>query len=260
MNILNLAAIGFGILGAICYFDDQGKAESIAASIRDTARKEAIPKVNAFDKLNLEFKRSDAQRIMNEFNRTEQAKIETAFNSDPDAKKAVVELNKLTKQYNAAKKAVKNFKPDTVQIGAGSGDSAVAVSISNDSQKSVLESELVKVSAEKDAADAAVKEIKRSIAEKITNERPLAHTEAIENFNKLDSEYKEMTRQNNKLVEDLLKDDEWRHKEFVKNFQETHQFGEIIGKAVIFSIVPLLALFLIWKDAIQKITILKEVI
>lgn len=260
MNILTLVMVTAGAAYGIGAIDNANKTQTIANAIRSAARDKASDGVGWFNEAQLEWKKNDAARILRQFKTAEKSKITQAFNSDDAAKTAVKNLNRINKQYDAAKKAVDNFKGNNVSVAVGSGDNAAAVSIQDDSQKVILEAKLADISAERDAAKEAVDDIRKAIADKITDERPIEHTEAIEALKKAEADYNEAVNSNRMTVEHLLNDREWRHKEFVKAYQANHSEAELIGKACIMSILPVAALVYIWKGTLEGLTILKEVV
>lgn len=260
MNISTLVMLTAGAAYGVAVFDNVNKAHTISNSILSAARDKASNGAGWFNEAQLEWRKNDAARILRQFKTAEKSKITQAFNSDNAAKTAVKNLNRLNKQYDAAKKAVDNFKGNNVSVAVGSGDNAAAVNIQDDSQKVILEAKLADISAERDAAKEAVDDIRKAIADKITDERPIEHTEAIEALKKAEQDYNEAVDSNRMTVEHLLSDKEWSHKEFVKAYQANHTEAEVIGKACVMSILPVLALVYIWKDALDGLTILKEVV
>lgn len=260
MNTLTLVMATAGLAYGISAYDNHSKSLTIAESIRSAARSQASNRAGWFNETQLEWKKADAARVLKSFKTAEKSKIAQAFNSDDAAKSAVKNLNRLNKQYDAAKKAVDNFKGNNVSVAVGSGENAAAISIQDDSQKVLLETKLADISAERDAAKEAVDDIRKSIADKITDERPIEHTEAIEALRKAEQEYNEAVDSNRMTVENLLSDKEWCHKEFVKAYQANHTEAEVIGKACIMSILPIAALVYIWKGAFEGLSILKEVV
>ena len=260
MNVLTLVMVTAGVAYGIGAIDDANKTQAVVNSIRSAARDQASNGAGWFNEAQLEWKKNDAARILRSFQSAEKSRITQAFNSDDAAKSAVKNLNRINKQYDAAKKAVDNFKGNNVSVAVGSGDNAAAVSIQDDSQKVILETKLADISAERDAAKETVDDIRKAIADKITDERPIEHTEAIEALKKAEQEYNKAVDSNKMTVEHLLNDKEWRHKEFVKAYQENHTEAEIIGKACIMSALPIAALVYIWKGAFEGLSILKEVV
>lgn len=260
MNTLTLVMATAGLAYGISAYDNHSKTLTIAESIRSAARSQASNRAGWFNETQLEFAKSLAERNVREFQRVEKSKITSTFNLDKTAQEAVRNLNRLNKQYDAAKKAVDNFKGNSVNVAVGSGENAAAVSIQDDSQKVLLENKLADIAAERDAAKDAVNDIRKAIADKITDERPIEHTEALEALRKAENDYNDAVASNKNTVEDLLNNKEWRHKEFVKAYQENHTEAEIIGKACIMSVLPIAALVYIWKGAFEGLSILKEVV
>lgn len=258
MDILTIVAIAGGVVGAISSFDNSNKTRTIAAGIRSEAVKEASNNKNWFDETTLSWKKANAESVLRKFQSEESKRINDAFNSDAGAKEAVRTLNKLNKQYDAAKKAIDNFKGNSVSVAVGSGDNAAAVNITDESQKAILESRLADITAERDTAKEAVHDIRKAIADKITDERPIEHTEAIEICNKAKAEYQDAVKRNQLTVESLFNDNEWRHKQFVKEYQAVHSETELIGKACLMSVLPVAALVIIWKGTFEGLSILKE--
>lgn len=260
MNTLTLVMATAGLACGISAFDNHSKSLTIAESIRSAARSQASNRAGWINETQLKFAKDLAKRNVMDFQRVEKSKITSMFNSDKTAQEAVRNLNRLNKQYDAAKKAVDNFKGNSVNVAVGSGENAAAVSIQDDSQKVLLETKLADIAAERDAAKDTVNDIRKAIADKITDERPIEHTEALEALRKAENDYDDAVASNKNTVEDLLNDKEWRHKEFVKAYQENHTEAEIIGKACIMSALPIAALVYIWKGAFEGLSILKEVV
>lgn len=260
MNTLTLVMATAGLACGISAFDNHSKSLTIAESIRSAARSQASNRTGWINETQLKFAKDLAKRNVMDFQRVEKSKITSMFNSDKTAQEAVRNLNRLNKQYDAAKKAVDNFKGNSVNVAVGSGENAAAVSIQDDSQKVLLETKLADIAAERDAAKDTVNDIRKAIADKITDERPIEHTEALEALRKAENDYDDAVASNKNTVEDLLNDKEWRHKEFVKAYQENHTEAEIIGKACIMSALPIAALVYIWKGAFEGLSILKEVV
>lgn len=259
MDIMEIACIAGGVVAFLCGIDDMSKKNTITSAIKETAKLEASERVGWLDEFKLKNNMNSAKDILDGFKREEERKITSAFNSDPEAKEALKELNKLDKEYEAAKKAVDNFKPSTVKVGAGTGNSAVAVSISNESDKVALEQKLTEVTADRAVAKANVNNIRKDISSKIIEERPYEYQQAVDNFKVAKSEYDNAVTANAKTVDSYLDDEDWVDSEYKKFFRSVHTEGEIVGKACLYSILPIAALVIIWRKAFFGLRILKEV-
>lgn len=259
MDIMEIACIAGGVVALLCGIDDIGKRNTINGAIKETAKLEASERVGWLDEFKLKNNMNSAKDIVDRFEREEERKISAAFDSDPDAKEALKELNKLDKEYEAAKKAVNNFKPSTVKVGAGTGDSSVAVSISNESDKVALEQKLTEVTADRAVAKANVNNIRKDISAKIVEERPYEYQQAMDNYKLAKTEYNNAVEANAKTVDSYLDNDDWVDAEYKKFFRSIHTPGEIIGKACLYSILPVAALIIIWRRAFIGLNILREV-
>lgn len=257
----NVIIIGVAaVAGVLTKMSSDSDAAKMAANIRATARSQASTNANWADEFSISMKRNDALGKLRRFESQERSRIEKAFNDNAEAKTAVKEFNKLNRQYEEAKKAVDNFKPSEVSVSVGSGENSAAVKISDESAKAALDAKLADISAKRKDAKDAVDEIRKMISETVKDERPIEHTDAIDNFKHLDDELKLAKGSNERSVESLLNDKDWTHKEFVKEFQKTHTQAGIIAKGCLYSALPVAALVLIWKGTFSELAILKEVV
>ena len=260
MNVNTIVLVAAGVAGVMTKISEYDNSRTIAANIRATARSKASTNANWADEFSISMKRNDALGKLRRFESQESSRIEKAFNDNEEAKTAVKEFNKLNRQYEEAKKAVDNFKPSEVSVSVGSGENSAAVKISDESAKAALDAKLADISAKRKDAKDAVDEIRKMISETVKDERPIEHTDAIDNFKRLDDELKLAKGSNERSVESLLNDRDWTHKEFVKEFQKTHTQAGIITKGCLYSALPVAALVLIWKGTFKELAVLKEVV
>lgn len=260
MNI-NAIVLGCGLLAdALVLYEENEKTHAISRAIRLSAARKAMNGADWVDVQKLKWDADMAKINLDRYVGEENSRITVKFNQSEEAKEAVKKLNKLTRKYDAVKKIVDNYKPNQTQVAVGNGDSSVAISVEDSSKKADLDLELADITAKKNAAKADVDNIRKAIADEVRDERPIEHTEALEKYNSVKKEYDVAVAKNNQSTQDILDDTDWKHKEFIKEFQARHNAGEIVAKSIVLSIVPAWMLCMIWKEAIGGLNLLKEVV
>lgn len=248
------ALLGFAIAAGAVIISDHNKYTAVKTAVRKKAVKIASEsKTDWMDEFALSSKRSDAKKVLDSFEKAERDRINEIFTSTQAAKDATKAFNKANQAYEAAKKAVTEYKPSQTKVAVGTGDSAISLDMINTDKKAELEMKLAELKAERESAKLAIEDIKRDIASRVREERPIEHTKALEDFNKAAEEYSAAKLKNEKTVSDILSDNEWYNNECRVELKKIYSKGEIVIKAVLLSIIPVATLILIWERAINDI-------
>lgn len=161
--------------------------------------------------------------------------------------------------FTAAKKAVKEYQPDSTSVAVGSGDSAVAISVTNTGKKLELETELAKAQSEFDKANNALSNLNNKISSQIISERSVADYEIISDYGSAKRALDEACTIRASETQKLINDKTWRYDATAKIFASRTTKSDIIGDAIGYSALPAAILAGVWIDAATKISILNKV-
>lgn len=182
----------------------------------------------------------------------DQAKIEVGYkttkSNEESAKKA----------FEEAKKALKNYKPDSTQVAVGSGDSAVAINVQNNSQKAILESNLRDAQSKYDMMRSRRELLDDTINQKVVTSRTPEQLEIMTNESKTYHEYQKTLKEYNKAVDDILTNKDWEYNKLHEFFKKNVTKSDVITNAAGLSAFPVALLVYIWMDAKTKIDLLNK--
>lgn len=200
-----------------------------------------------------------AQKKLDIFNRAEQREMKNRLDLSDEYKVASANASAAKAKIDILKAAIKNAEGDKAAVSVGTGDSAIAVSVSNTGAKAKLESDLAEATAQQKANVDICNKIKSRIAESVRGDRGAEYfaaeqelKEAKETVNLVEGYVKQYKME-------LARNDKFKLKAMVDNVQEAH----IVGAAVAKSVLPAAALYFIWKDAtdnLSKLKMAKEII
>lgn len=223
--------------------------------IRELAEKE-IPEELDDECVDLLAKYEDAKRAADRVRKADalvrkQEKIavgyETAKNNEINAERA----------FKEAKKALKEFKPDSTQVAVGSGESAVAINVQNSGSKVVLENAVRDAQSKYDVMRTKRELLDDTINQKVLTSRTPEQVDILNNESALYWEYKKALEKREQAITDICSDPEWKQDKVSKIFKANVTKGEIITDAIGYSALPIAALVWIWNNAANKIKMLE---
>jgi len=229
--------------------------EVSSAQIRELAENE-IPEEIEDSCIDLLGKYEDARRSADKVRKADamirkQEKIaigyETAKNNEKNAEAA----------FNAAKKALKNFKPDSTQVAVGSGDSAVAINVQNSGAKVALETAVREAQSKYDIMRAKRELLDDTINQKVISSRTPEQIDILNKESAIYWDYKKALDKREQAITDICNNSEWKQEKISKIFKANVTKGEIIADAVGYSALPVAALAWIWNNAVKKIEMLE---
>lgn len=159
--------------------------------------------------------------------------------------------------FEAAKKALKNFKPDSTQVVAGTGENAVAVNIQNSGAKTALELAVKDAQSKYDQARARRELLDDTIANNVNKSLTTEQTDIITKENQAYNAYQKALKERDEAITDICNNAEWKRSKTAALFKKTTTKGDVITEAVGLSALPVAALCYIWVDAANKIKLLE---
>lgn len=165
------------------------------------------------------------------------------------------------KQANAAKakidilkKSIENFESDKTSVAVGSGESAIAVSITNSGAKAKLESDLAEAESLYKANNDIINSIKSQAKARVISERTDEFYNAKQAMDNAKHEVDIVTSKMNNYRYSLKTDSpEITNTAIVRNYSKFN----IIGVATLKSAFPAYLLYKIWTDAINNLKVLE---
>jgi hypothetical protein len=259
MNIKNLIVVaGAVVTGYTCFHRKSVRVSN--EELMELAKDELIKTHPEFDEDILEKSRAvnDALAKYNVLKNAENAKRKTMMSSE-EYLTARTNKDAAESVFAAAKKAVKEYQPDSTSVAVGSGDSAVAISVTNTGKKLELDTELAKAQSEFDKAQNMLTNLNNKINSQIISERSVEDYETVSNYESakraLDVSCAAKVAEERKLVNDT----NWRYDAIAKTYASRVTKSDIIGDAIGYSALPAAILAGIWIDAATKISILNKV-
>lgn len=182
----------------------------------------------------------------------DQAKIEVGYSTAVSNEKSAKEA------FDAAKKALKDFKPDSTQVAVGSGESAVAINVQNSGQKVLLESNLRDAQSKYDMMKARRELLDDTINQKVVTSRTPEQLDIMSAESKAYHEYQSTLKEYNKQVDQIMNNDDWKYRQLNDIYKRNVTKTDVITDAIGLSAFPVAILVYIWSDAIVKIGLLNK--
>ena len=182
----------------------------------------------------------------------DQAKIEVGYQTAVSNEKSAKEA------FDAAKKALKNFKPDSTQVAVGSGESAVAINVQNSGQKVLLESNLRDAQSKYDMMKARRELLDDTINQKVITSRTPEQLDIMAAESKAYRDYQGTLKEYNKQVDQIMNDDDWKYRQLNDIYKRNVTKTDVITDAIGLSAFPVAILVYIWSDAMVKIRLLNK--
>lgn len=182
----------------------------------------------------------------------DQAKIEIGYSTAVSNEKSAKEA------FDAAKKALKDFKPDSTQVAVGSGESAVAINVQNSGQKVLLESNLRDAQSKYDMMKARRELLDDTINQKVITSRTPEQIHIMDAESKAYHDYQRTLKEYNKQVDQIMNNDDWKYRQLNDIYKRNVTKTDVITDAIGLSAFPVAILVYIWSDAIVKIRLLNK--
>lgn len=182
----------------------------------------------------------------------DQAKIEIGYSTAVSNEKSAKEA------FDAAKKALKDFKPDSTQVAVGSGDSAVAINVQNSGQKILLESNLKEAQSKYDMMKARRELLDDTINQKVVTSRTPEQIHIMDTESNAYHEYQRTLKEYNKQVDQIMNNDDWKYRQLNDIYKRNVTKTDVITDAIGLSALPVAILVYIWSDAVTKIKLLNK--
>lgn len=245
--------------GAVTLYFVFHKGSNIAVSnkqLRDLAEKE-VPDIysdrciDALAKYNDVKVAADGVRKADKVIR-DQTKIEVGYSTAVSNEKSAKEA------FESAKKALKNFKPDTTQVAVGSGESAVAINVQNSGQKVLLESNLKDAQSKYDMMKARRELLDDTINQKVVTSRTPEQIDIMATESKAYHEYQNTLKEYNKQIDQIMNNEDWKYRQLNDIYKRNVTKTDVITDAIGLSAFPVALLVYIWSDAVTKINLLNK--
>lgn len=254
-----MVKLGLVAGGAVTLYFVFHKGSNIAVSnkqLRDLAEKE-VPDIysdrciDALAKYNDVKVAADGVRKSDKVIR-DQTKIEVGYSTAVSNEKSAKEA------FDAAKKALKNFKPDTTQVAVGSGESAVAINVQNSGQKVLLESNLKDAQSKYDMMKARRELLDDTINQKVVTSRTPEQIDIMATESKAYHEYQNTLKEYNKQIDQIMNNEDWKYRQLNDIYKRNVTKTDVITDAIGLSAFPVALLVYIWSDAVTKINLLNK--
>ncbi len=182
----------------------------------------------------------------------DQAKIEVGYSTAVSNEKSAKDA------FDAAKKALKNFKPDTTQVAVGAGESAVAINVQNSGQKVLLETNLREAQSKYDMMRSRRELLDDTINQKVVTSRTPEQIDIMSAESKAYHEYQNTLKEYNQQIDKIMNDDDWKYRQLNDIYKRNVTKTDVITDAIGLSAFPVAILVYIWSDAIVKIGLLNK--
>ena len=182
----------------------------------------------------------------------DQAKIEVGYSTAVSNEKSAKEA------FDAAKKALKDFKPDTTQVAVGSGESAVAINVQNSGQKVLLESNLKEAQSKYDMMKARRELLDYTINQKVITSRTPEQLDIMAAESKAYRDYQGTLKEYNKQVDQVMNNEDWKYRQLNDIYKRNVTKTDVITDSIGLSAFPVAILVYIWSDAVTKIRLLNK--
>lgn len=254
-----MVKLGLVAGGAVTLYFVFHKGSNIAVSnkqLRDLAENE-VPDIYSDRCIDALAKYEDAKVAADGVRKADkvirdQAKIEVGYSTAVSNEKSAKEA------FDAAKKALKDFKPDTTQVAVGSGESAVAINVQNSGQKVLLESNLKEAQSKYDMMKARRELLDDTINQKVVTSRTPEQLDIMAKESKTYHEYQHTLKEYNKQVDQVMNNEDWKYRQLNDIYKRNVTKTDVITDAIGLSAFPVAILVYIWSDAVTKIKLLNK--
>ena len=255
-KMVKLGLVVGGVVSAYFVFH---KGSNIAVSnkkLRDLAENE-VPDIYSDRCVDAMAKYEDAKVAADGVRKADkvirdQAKIEVGYSTAVSNEKSAKEA------FDAAKKALEDFKPDSTQVAVGTGESAVAINVQNSGQKVLLESNLKDAQSKYDMMKARRELLDDTINQKVVISRTPEQLDIMTAESKAYRDYQGTLKEYNKQVDQIMNNDDWKYRQLNDIYKRNVTKSDVITDAIGLSAFPVAILVYIWSDAIVKIKLLNK--
>ena len=195
---------------------------------------------------------NDAAREYNVFTQKEQNDIQAQLVNNASYQQAKTTSEAASRKVQELKKALKNYKSNSTQVAVGSGKSAVAVNVVDDSGKIQLQTSLAEANAELQANQNLVNDIYKTTKAKVVEKRTPEFYQAQSKMNSTKTIYNDILLKKEEYRTQLKNDRTFMSEALKKNAYHYNK-GEVIACAALQSALPVYILYRIWSTAITKI-------
>ena len=254
-----MVKLGLVAGGAVTLYFVFHKGSNISVSnkkLRDLAEQE-VPDEYSIKCIDAMAKYEDAKVAANGVRKADkvirdQAKIEVGYSTAVSNEKSAKEA------FDAAKKALKDFKPDSTQVAVGSGESAVAINVQNSGQKVLLESNLRDAQSKYDMMKSRRELLDDTINQKVITSRTPEQLDIMAAESKAYRDYQGTLKEYNKQVDQIMNNDDWKYRQLNDIYKRNVTKTDVITDAIGLSAFPVAILVYIWSDAVTKIKLLNK--
>lgn len=249
----NLIMLGAGVVSALGFVADEKQKYDVStqamSQLDELANEKFGDDIRTANDLV-----EKAQKKLDIFNRAEQREMKNRLDLSDEFKVASANASAAKAKMDILKQAIKNTEGDKAAVSVGSGDSAIAVSVSNTGAKAKLEADLAEATAQHKANVDICNRIKSRIAESVRGDRGAEYFAAEQELKEAKETVNIVEGYVKQYKMELGRNDKYRLKALVDNASE----AKIVGAAVAKSVLPAAALYFIWKDALANLDVLKH--
>lgn len=249
---MDIFLIGASALTGLGYMSKGTMSMAVKKDISDTALSLATDKYGeSIDQAKAAL--SKVQKKLDHFHSMEKAEINNRLDLSDEYRVADTNAKAAKAKIDILKKAVKAAGEDSAKVAVGSGDSAVAVSISNTSAKTKLQADLAEAEALHKTNVDICNAIKSKVTASVTADRGAEYFEVKESVDAAREELNRIVSESNAYSNEIANKADVKMKAIKSNYSESM----IFGSAVLKSALPAYALYKIWKTAAEDIQTLR---
>lgn len=247
------------VIGGVCTF----AGLDIAFDMKRSYNKDIANKVGEVVDDALGGEREEAMDALLESNKKiadikakEAMLVEQKLAKDPSYLTAKTAADQAKIKMESFKAAMKNVKEDATSVAVGSGDSAVAVNVTNSAAKLQAESNYIQAKAEYESQLTTCNSIRRSTATEVICSRSKEDLDIFTENSLRKEALKKVEQKEADLYNSVRNDEEYMKKVALKATASNYSTAKIFGAAALKSALPGVVLYKIWKGAIHDYRIL----
>lgn len=220
---------------------------TISVKVADEFRSEEAAAIRSLNQVKADISALNKEETMKIENRLVNDDLYLQHKANADAAKA---------SMDSLKSALKNFEADKTQVAVGSGDSAVAVNITNTAAKTKLEADISAAKATYDSNLASCNRIRSRVRNEVISERTDEQRKLFALKDEKEADLNDIYSKESSMETSIRNDDKFMLKESYKAIRENYSYGKIIASAGLKSVIPALMLYKTWSVAIKDIKLL----
>lgn len=245
-----------GIMSGVCTFFGVARSTAVSNSFAFDISNEIQKEVNkkfVVEETAATTECGSAASAMNAITAEENRVIANALNSDPTYTEAEQTFKFAQEKVASIEKAIKEYKAPGTQVAVGSGDSAVAVSVSDNSARIKLETDLVDAKAMRRASQRTIDTLKKEAKAKVVASRDSRYFDTKTRLEKAKAEVARISSEKEAYKASLKADNIYMKKLEDQAMIAHYNKAEVISCAVLQSALPVYILYRIWKSAAGKL-------